>query len=504
MKSLLSLFLLLGMTLTTQSQNALAKIEYAEAETDFQAGNFAESLAHLETVKEMLGSSNAKVMYIEVLARVSIFGIQGKQDVATIKSYRSEQQQKNYQVVESQRIKNAALAKKERRRKLGTELLVGKLGRLLVKNKEDRNATKESKERREENIQSIAMNSELSENDLPFDKLHMTTLEFLENGKQILELSEYYVNNFEQDVPIDKLKEIYEANKLSQTNLVDLDDVITGVKSYKSQDYSQAELSLTKACDAGNSIACINLKRILLKKEQIERQLIVVDDIVEEMLPVQGGTFMMGGKVSKVDDNLQPLPEHEVTVNDFYIGQYEVTIEQYEAVMGEVPENVTASSYVSSLKPVFNVSRNMALEFIKQLNLKTGLTYRLPTEAEWEFVARGGVESDTHKYSGSNTVFDVANFSGRLAFKGEKQPNELDIFDMSGNVKEWCNDVYESNFYQISPKDNPKGPEQGSMYVVRGGSFGSEKNELEVIYRTGQDGATAKYTNGFRLVLDTE
>lgn len=487
------------------SQNALAKIEYAEAETDFQAGKYQESLEHLETVKDMLGSTNAKVMYLEVLSRVNILGIQGNQDVVTIQTYRIKQQNKINQVVQSQRIKNKALAKKEKRRKLGTELLVGKLGRLLVKNKEDRNAIKDSKNRREKNVRNIAMNSELSENDLPFDNLHMTTLEFLDNAKQILDLSEFYINNFEQDVPIDKLKEIYEANKLSQQNLVNIDDVIAGVKAYNNQDFGNAETSLAKACDAGNSIACMNLKRILLRKEKKERQLLVIDNIIEEMVPIQGGTFMMGGKVPKTEDNLQPLPEHEVIVDDYHIGQYEVTIEQYDAVMGQLPPYVSSVYYVSSLKPVNKITREMALEFIKQLNFKTGLTYRLPTEAEWEYAARGGSESDNHKYSGSNTAYNVANYNtDQFAFKGEKQPNELGIFDMSGNLIEWCSDIYESNYYESSPSKNPQGPQQGTSYVVRGGSFISEKNELEVIYRTGQDGTTAKYTNGFRLVLDAE
>ena len=195
-----------------------------------------------------------------------------------------------------------------------------------------------------------------------------------------------------------------------------------------------------------------------------------------EMVFVQGGTFMMGAtseQGSEWNDNEKPV--HQVTLSDYYIGKYQVTQKQWEAVMGNNPSELKGDNL-----PVENVSWYDAQEFIHRLNEITGKNYRLPTEAEWEYAARGGNKSQGYKYSGSNNINDVAWYVDNSDLKthpvGTKQPNELSIYDMSGNVSEWCNDWYE--YYTHTTKTNPTGPLSGAHIVFRGGSCLSEVRYL--------------------------
>ena len=176
-----------------------------------------------------------------------------------------------------------------------------------------------------------------------------------------------------------------------------------------------------------------------------------------EMVFVQGGTFAMGGNRA-----------HQVTISDFYIGKYEVTQGQWDAVMGAT-ERQESDNY-----PISFVSYDDVQEFIRRLNALTGKNYRLPTEAEWEFAAQGGNQSKGYKFSGSNNVSDVAWYSGNSKGTkhpvGTKSPNELGIFDMSGNVWEWCNDWYGK--LSKNAQTDPQGPSTGgTRRVVRGGAF---------------------------------
>ena len=184
------------------------------------------------------------------------------------------------------------------------------------------------------------------------------------------------------------------------------------------------------------------------------------------MVFVEGGTFQMG---SNEGDDEKPI--HTVTVGDFYIGKYEVTQKEWEAVMGSNPSNFKGAN-----RPVENVSWNDIKEFLQKLNFKSGKQYRLPTEAEWEYAARGGNQGQNFKYSGSNSIDEVAWYNGNSSSQthevGQKQPNELGIYDMSGNVWEWCSDWYDANYYSSSPSKNPQGPSSGSSRVLRGGSWG--------------------------------
>ena len=191
-----------------------------------------------------------------------------------------------------------------------------------------------------------------------------------------------------------------------------------------------------------------------------------------KMIKVEGGTFMMGATSEQGKDAFKDeKPAHSVTLSDYYIGETEVTQELWEAVMGSTPSSY--SGYPQ--RPVERVSWNDCQEFITKLNQLTGKNFRLPTEAEWEYAARGGNKSKGYKYSGSNTIDDVAWYkdnSGNGTHNVKtKLANELGIYDMSGNVWEWCQDWYDRKYYQNSLQTNPTGPSSGSGRVIRGGSW---------------------------------
>lgn len=187
------------------------------------------------------------------------------------------------------------------------------------------------------------------------------------------------------------------------------------------------------------------------------------------MIAVEGGSFTMGGTSEQGRDAWEnERPTHNVTLDSYLIGQTEVTQELWKAVMGTNPSYFTGYNL-----PVEQVSWNDCQEFIKKLNSITGENFRLPTEAEWEYAARGGQKSKGYKYSGSNNIDNVAwyddNSSNKTHAVATKQPNELGIYDMSGNVWEWCSDWYGD--YGSEPQINPTGPVHGSYRVCRGGSW---------------------------------
>ena len=186
-----------------------------------------------------------------------------------------------------------------------------------------------------------------------------------------------------------------------------------------------------------------------------------LNKLINNMVYVSGGTFIMGG-----DDSSDQMPTHSVTLSSYYICKYEVTQALWRAVMGSNPSNFKGNNL-----PVENVSWYDCQTFIKRLNSYTGRDFRLPTEAEWEFASRGGNYSRHYKYSGSNNLDDVAwyidNSNKRPHPVGTKQPNELGLYDMSGNVGEWCSDWDGS--YSSYSQTNPTGPNSGSFRVHRGG-----------------------------------
>jgi len=220
-----------------------------------------------------------------------------------------------------------------------------------------------------------------------------------------------------------------------------------------------------------------------------------------DMIRVDGGKFTMGctdGDCFSYEDDNREIPSHEVTVSSFSIAKYPVTQKQWRALMGSNPSNCVGEEH-----PVERVSWQDAQAFIQKLNTLTGKQYRLPTEAEWEYAARGGSQSKGYKYSGSNDVNTVAwydlNSGNKSHPVGLKEPNELKIYDMSGNVWEWCSDWYGK--YSDLPQTNPPGPSSGIAHVIRGGTYVIQSQCVRVSMRSG---ATTNLTNpyiGFRLAL---
>ncbi|MCB9295324.1 MAG: SUMF1/EgtB/PvdO family nonheme iron enzyme [Lewinellaceae bacterium] len=222
-----------------------------------------------------------------------------------------------------------------------------------------------------------------------------------------------------------------------------------------------------------------------------------------EMAYVEGGTFHMGGGDEEAYYDEHPV--HEVKLDSFYIGRYPVVQALWAAVMEE-DASVPAENHEH---PVEMVSWEDAQAFIQKLNEVTGRTYRLPTEAEWEYAARGGQKGKGGIYSGSNDPDEVAwyvrNSDGEEKSVGKKKPNELGLFGMSGNVLEWCHDWYSGSYYEECQKqgvvENPQGPAEGVFRVLRGGSWYLEARKCRNSYRH-YDPPGSRFTDmGFRLAM---
>lgn len=231
------------------------------------------------------------------------------------------------------------------------------------------------------------------------------------------------------------------------------------------------------------------------------------------MVAVEGGRFMMGATPELEDEAAgREKPAHQVTLDGFLIGQTQVTQALWRAVMGDNPSDNKGDNL-----PVESVNWNECQRFITKLNQATGEHFRLPTEAEWEFAARGGNKSRHTKYAGSNDIDAVAWYEGNSntssswwgkTFSGgksqpvaQKAPNELDIYDMSGNVWEWCQDWYDENYYNQSPSENPCNDTEGSCRVIRGGSFNNYDRLCRVAGRSGRGSGIIDNYLGFRLAL---
>ena len=224
----------------------------------------------------------------------------------------------------------------------------------------------------------------------------------------------------------------------------------------------------------------------------------VIQNLVNNMVRVEGGTFIMGATPEQGSDaDGDEKPTHQVTLSSFYIGKYEVTHEEWQAVMG-------GNLYIKrSKQPVTLVSWNNCQEFIRKLNAMTGKRFRLPTEAEWEYAARGGNRNVGYKYSGSDNIDRVAwydsNSGNKVHDVGQKSPNELGLYDMSGNVAEWCQDYYGS--YSSNSQTNPSGFTSGSYCVFRGGGRNSLAGNCRVAHRGKDSPGLHTHDLGMRLAL---
>ncbi len=233
-------------------------------------------------------------------------------------------------------------------------------------------------------------------------------------------------------------------------------------------------------------------------------------DINMKMIWVEGGDFLMGCTSEQSDCSSDEQNVRRVTVDGFYIGMLEVTQSQWEKVVGtsiyqQKSKADASSTYgVGPDYPMYYVSWDEAMEFCRLLSNKTGRTYTLPTEAQWEYAARGGNKNEGAKYAGSNMIDAVAwytdNSGSSTHIVGSKRANALGIYDMSGNVWEWCKDWY-ANSYVSYDTNNPVGPSSGSSRVNRGGSWNYSASNCRVAYRNGNSPGYRTYNLGFRVVL---
>jgi len=220
-----------------------------------------------------------------------------------------------------------------------------------------------------------------------------------------------------------------------------------------------------------------------------------------EFVLVKGGCYQMGDVFG--DGEQQESPVHEVCVTDFYLGAHEVTQGQWQKVMGTNP---SAYKECGPNCPVDNVRWEMAQEFIRTLNGKSGRQYRLPTEAEWEYAARSGGMKE--KWAGTSDEDKLGEFAwfdknseGKRHPVGLKKPNALGLYDMSRNVMEWCRDWYDEAFYKASSRDNPAGPATGGKRVIRGGAHDYSSVDLRASARHSDDLEVFDVRNGLRLLL---
>ena len=252
------------------------------------------------------------------------------------------------------------------------------------------------------------------------------------------------------------------------------------------------------------------------------------------MIQVDGGSYTMGNNLGTADEK----PEHKVTVNNFYISKYEVTFSDFKKFIdatgykteAEQPDSVrmkhgnrargvyngtwnmtmnhTPIPLSDTMKPVGNISWYDAVAYCDWLSKVSGKKFRLPTEAEWEYAARGGKLSKGFTYVGGNKLDEVAwyikNSYGQSHVIGQKMPNELGIHDMAGNHREWCSDWYRDTYYKTSPEDNPAGATKGTNKVIRGGSWGSEADRMRLTYRNEAFPYNSAQDFGFRLAISGE
>jgi formylglycine-generating enzyme required for sulfatase activity len=228
-----------------------------------------------------------------------------------------------------------------------------------------------------------------------------------------------------------------------------------------------------------------------------------VNEVTFVMMPVEGGTFTMGATAEQGNEaSERELPTHQVTLSSYSIGQTEVTQELWESVMGYNP-----SYFKGPQLPVENVSWEDCQLFIAALNEITGREFHLPTEAQWEFAARGGNPGkDNHYlYAGGNDIYDVAWYNENSMEKthpvGGRAPNELGLYDMSGNVWELCNDWYGGQYYRESPAKDPIGPPFGSTHVCRGGCWFNRIRYCRVSSRGCNTQSSSNNGLGLRLAL---
>ena len=239
----------------------------------------------------------------------------------------------------------------------------------------------------------------------------------------------------------------------------------------------------------------------------------IVNTLGMEMMWIPPGSFVMGSPMNEQGRETFEGPQHSVQLtNGFYLGANEVTLKQWRKIMGNIPRHMTVNKkdLVDDM-PVEGIAWNAARDFCQKLSQKEGRKYRLPTEAEWEYAARGGPRSQGFKYAGSNTIDLVAWYAGNSGGKphpiGSKMSNECGLYDMSGSVCEWCQDWFDKSYYSTGPSQDPQGPLSGSMRVIRGGAWSYPAKNIRCAERRAAMRGTGTLAGdgwGFRVLLESE
>ena len=296
--------------------------------------------------------------------------------------------------------------------------------------------------------------------------------------------------------------EIGDVNCDGYVNISDVTDLIDYLLSGNGDSVSQTNAD----CDKDGNVNIADVTTLIdyllggIDLNPPVTETFTVNGVTFKMVAVEGGTFTMGATAEQGSDAYDSeKPAHQVTLSSYCIGETEVTQALWQTVMGTNP-----SYFAGDLnRPVEQVSWNDCQTFINKLNELTGKTFRLPTEAEWEYAARGGKRSQGYKYAGSNDINEVAwywdNSSDGTKPVATKAPNELGLYDMSGNVWEWVQDWYGS--YSSESQSNPTGPASGSYRVRRGGSWGSGAGYCRVSLRGRDYPSSTDDRLGMRLAL---
>ena len=301
-----------------------------------------------------------------------------------------------------------------------------------------------------------------------------------------------------------------DANGDGKVNIADVTELINLLLSGDAEvGNSCVDVNADGVLNISDVTALINHLLSGSELEPIETQVeeYTVGDVTFYMIPVEGGTFSMGATPEQGSDaSSREKPVHQVTVSSYYLGETEVTQALWLAVMGTMPSNFTGMQL-----PVEQVSWEDCQAFIAALNAMTGQQFRLPTEAEWEFAARGGNMSMGYKYSGSDNLASVAWYSYNDSWDvrgtgyygthpvATRNPNELMLYDMSGNVHEWCQDWY--GVYDSAAQIDPVGPNTGTTRVYRGGSWYFDEWFCRVSFRNSVSPSYTSYGIGLRLAM---
>ena len=265
-----------------------------------------------------------------------------------------------------------------------------------------------------------------------------------------------------------------------------------------------------------------------IKKEPRYKD-VFVEELCNNLVLIEGGSFQMGDPFNPTKNE----PAHPVKLNSFYMGKYEITHRQFVYFLTktgyiteaqkkdgafvaeggkrkEVNFGYDATGKIRNEEntndPVLYVSWNDANEFCKWFSKETNRTFRLPTEAEWEYAARGGKQSQGMTFAGLGKPEEVAWFGANSGSEthpvGRLKPNELGLYDMSGNAWEWCEDWYGEKYYRESPEEDPKGPPTGKQKVIRGGGWRSDAKQIRSVFRTSATPNEGFYSIGFRIVTN--